>query len=220
MGPRYRFLVTPLQRSPSPPSHILLVLAHVSSCCLQFLNPFCSCQRFLAAEVAAGPTGPGGSSQGTGEFRMGGKLECPCSPRHGQSLTLLQLLPSLASSPDRRLWGATGLWLCICRCTARARRSPLHPSCCLEPRQPGQNNKVGVSWMLIPFLSHALSPCTERCLCRDAGESWGCRKLLLRGCVREEPSLTLQSQAEPRSGPAEKTNTELRPTLFYSRTAI
>jgi len=44
--------------------------------------------------------------------------------------------------------------------------------------------------------------------------------LLLQGCVSEEPSLTLQSQAEPRSGPAEKTNTELHPTLFYSRTAI
>lgn len=60
MGPRYRFLVTPLWWSPSPPSHILLVLARVSSCCLQFLNPFHSCQCFLAAEAAAGPAGQAG----------------------------------------------------------------------------------------------------------------------------------------------------------------
>lgn len=44
--------------------------------------------------------------------------------------------------------------------------------------------------------------------------------LLLQGCVGEEPSLMLQSQAEPRSGPAGKTNTQLHPTLSYSRTAI
>lgn len=64
MGPRYHIPVTPLQRSPSPPSHILLVLARVSSCCLQFLNPFRSRQHFLAAKVAAGPMG----RQGWGEL--------------------------------------------------------------------------------------------------------------------------------------------------------
>lgn len=62
---RYRFLVTPLRRSPSPPSHILRVLAHVSSCSLQFLNPFHSHQRFLAAEVAVRPSG---GRQGRGEL--------------------------------------------------------------------------------------------------------------------------------------------------------
>ena len=73
MGPGYRFLVTPLRQSPSPPSHILLVLARVSSCCLQFLNPFRSCQWFLAAEVAAGPTGPGGAPKAPGNLGWGSK---------------------------------------------------------------------------------------------------------------------------------------------------
>lgn len=115
MGPRYRFLVTPLRRSPSPPSHILLVLARVSSCCLQFLNPFRSRQRFLAAEVAAGPTGqagPGGSSQSTGEFRMGeqtgASLLASGWSEPGPAPAPARVLPSPAPSPDRWLCGATG----------------------------------------------------------------------------------------------------------------
>lgn len=108
MGPRYCFPVTPLWRSPSPPSHILLVLARVSSCCLQFLNPFGSRQRFLAAEVAAGQAGLGGAPEAAGNLGWGSKQECPCSLRDGQSLVLLCVLPSLASSPDCGLCGATG----------------------------------------------------------------------------------------------------------------
>lgn len=76
--------------------------------------------------------------------------------------------------------------------------------------------------MLIPLFFHALNPAPGN---GSAGlvvrAELGLQKvLLLWGCVSEEPSLTLQSQAEPRSGPAEKTNTELHPTLSYSRTAI
>lgn len=178
MGPRYRFLVTPLRRSPSPPSHILLVLAHVSSCCLQFLNPFRSCQRFLAAEVAAGPAGqagPGEAPKAPGNLGWGSKQECPCLPRNGQSLALLQLLPVSCHHLLHPLTvgcvGPQGLWLCISWCIASARRSPTHPSCCLKPQQPGQKAEVGVSWMLIPLLSRALSPCTEQWLCGDVCES-------------------------------------------------
>lgn len=69
MGPRYRFLVTPLRRSQSPPSHILLALAHVSSCCLQFLNPSIS----WLLRLLQGPWGWQGweELQGIGGFRMG-----------------------------------------------------------------------------------------------------------------------------------------------------
>lgn len=83
--------MTPLRQSQSPPSHILLVLARVLSCCLQFLNPFPSCQRFLAAEVAAGLVGQAvleGAPKAPGNLRW----ECFCSLRDDQSLALFWLL--------------------------------------------------------------------------------------------------------------------------------
>lgn len=175
MGPRYRFLVTPLRRSPSPPSHILLVLARVSSCCLQFLNPFRSCQRFLAAEVVAGPAGQAGlrgAPKAPGNLGWGSKQECPCLLRDGQSLSLLRLLPVSCHHLLHPLTvgcvGPQGLWLCI---SWWACRSPTQPSCCLKPWQPGQKAVVGASWMLIPLLSCALSRCTEQRLCRDVCKS-------------------------------------------------
>lgn len=79
------------RQSQSPPSHILLVLAHVSSCCLQFLNPFHSCQRFLAAEVAAGLVGQA-ALEGAPKAPENLEGECFCSPRDGQSLAMLWLL--------------------------------------------------------------------------------------------------------------------------------
>lgn len=145
---------------------------------LQFLNPFRSCQRFLAAEVAAGPAGQarlGGPPKALGNLRWGSKRECPCSPRDGQSLAPLHLLPVFCHHLLHPLTigcvGPQGLWLCISWCTARARRSPTHPSCCLKPQQPGQKADVGVSWMLILLLSRALGPCTGQWLCRDVCEN-------------------------------------------------
>lgn len=164
MGPRYRFPVTPLWRSPSPPSHILLVLARVSSCCLQFLNPFGSRQRFLAAEVAAGQAGLGGAPEAAGN--LGGGEQTGVSLL-AESLVLLCVLPSLASSLTVGCVGPQGLWLHI----PGAHGSSTHPPCCLEPPQLGQKAEVGVSSMFIPPLSRALSPCTERWLRRDVCES-------------------------------------------------
>lgn len=161
MGPRYGFLVTSLRQSQSPPSHILLVLAHVSSCCLQFLNPFHSCQRFLAAEVAAGLVGQA-VLEGAPKAPENLQWECFCSPRDGQSLALLWLLavscPHFFHSLTVGCVGPQGLWPGISWCRVRACRSLTHPCRCLQPQLPGQAAKLGVNWMLIPLLSPALSP--------------------------------------------------------------
>lgn len=75
MPPGYCFLVAPLQQSPSPrvTSCLCWLVPHPAAC--SFSTPFPSCQRFLAAEVAAGHGGSrrgaakplGGSSPGTGD---------------------------------------------------------------------------------------------------------------------------------------------------------
>lgn len=63
MPPGYRFLVAPLQQSPSPrvTSCLCWLLPHPAAC--SFSTPFPSCQHFLAAEIAAGPGGQQGSSE-------------------------------------------------------------------------------------------------------------------------------------------------------------
>lgn len=183
MGPRYRFLVTPLRQSQSPPSHILLVLAHGSSCCLQFLNPFHSCQRFLAAEVAAGLVGQAGL-EGAPEAPGNLEWEWFCSPRDGQSLALLRLLAvschHFFHAPTAGSVGPQGLWPRISWCRVRARRSRTHPSCCLQLQLTA---KLGVNWMLIPLLSPALSPAPS---CGSAGTFGRAEPrlqiALLRGC--------------------------------------
>lgn len=133
--------MTPLRQSQSPPSHILLVLAHVSSCCLQFLNPFHSCQHFLAAEVAAGLVGHTvleGAPKAPGNLEW----ECFCSPRDGQNLSLLWLLAVLCHHFFHALTvgcvGPQGLWPRMSWCTARAHRSPTHPPWCLQPQLEGR----------------------------------------------------------------------------------
>lgn len=110
MPPGYCFLVAPLQQSPSPrvTSCLCWLVPHPAAC--SFSTPFPSCQRFLAAEVAAGHGGSrrgaakpfGGAPQAPEAPRNLGsrsKRERPGSPGDVWSLTLLQQLPGCCFIP-------------------------------------------------------------------------------------------------------------------------
>lgn len=209
MPPGYRFLVAPLQQSPSPrvTSCLCWLLPHPAAC--SFSTPFPSCQHFLAAEVAAGPGGQQGSSEtfwgggapqapeAPGNSGSRSKRERPGSPRDVWSLTLLQQLPGCCFIPCPQaliLQQALAVQPRVLLPKVGGHRVPVpHPSA-----EPGRWHAV----------SHVPAPGSGSARMLTRAEPGLQKPQLLRRC---SPRLSL--------GPAEKTNPRLHPALLYKTAA-
>lgn len=189
MPPGYRFLVAPLQQSPSPrvTSCLCWLLPHPAAC--SFSTPFPSCQHFLAAEIAAGPGGQQGSSEtfwegggsspgtgGTGKFGIEEQTGAPwlargCLEPNPAPAAAWLLLHPLTTGSDF----AAGSGCAAPGAASQGGRAP-------GARSPSQCRAREVA-------RRVLRPCPGQWLCQDAYTS-------RTGAAETSTAAALQSQAE------------------------